>query len=58
MLLYEKDSLTLNHYLRLDENHPYLQELRTSWANNIRSAFDTLPRFNWESTGPAASLCD
>ena len=32
--------------------HPYLTELRNSWANNIRSAFDALPRFNWETAGP------
>jgi putative proteasome-type protease len=49
ILIYEKDSFTLNRYMRLDENHAYLKELRTSWANNIRSAFDALPRFNWES---------
>ncbi len=58
MLLYKKDSLTLNHYLRLDESHLYLQELRTSWANNLRVAFDNLPRFNWETTGPAEPLGD
>jgi len=51
VLLYEKDSLTLKRYMRLDEHHPYLLELRSSWANNIHSAFDVLPRFNWESAG-------
>jgi putative proteasome-type protease len=49
ILIYEKDSLSLNRYMRLDENHAYLRELRDTWANNIRLAFDTLPRFNWES---------
>ena len=58
MLLYEKDSLSLNHYMRLDEDHPYLRELRTSWADNIRSAFDSLPRFNWEAAGSDVTLCD
>ena len=52
MLIYENDSLSLNRYMRLDENHPYLSELRSSWGNNIRSAFNDLPRFNWESAGP------
>jgi putative proteasome-type protease len=51
MLIYVKDSLSLNRYMRLDENHPYLLELRNSWASNIRSAFDALPRFNWEANG-------
>ena len=51
MLLYEKDTLSLKRYMRLDEKHPYLRELRSSWAENINSAFDALPRFNWESAG-------
>lgn len=51
ILIYERDSLQLNRYMRLEENHPYLEELRTSWGNNIRNAFDGLPRFNWEAAG-------
>ncbi len=52
ILIYEKDSLSLNRYMRLDEKHPYLIELRSSWSTNIRTAFNSLPRFNWESAGP------
>jgi putative proteasome-type protease len=52
VLIYEKDSMTLNRYLRLDEHHPYLNELRNAWSDNIREAFNTLPRFLWENTGP------
>ncbi len=52
LLIYEKDSLTLDRYMRLDERHPYLTELRASWADNLRSAFEALPSFNWETAGP------
>lgn len=52
MLIYEKDRLTLNRYMRLDEQHAYLTRLRSSWSDNIRSAFDALPRFNSEYAGP------
>ena len=52
MLIYEKDSLTQKRYMRFDEHHPYYFELRTKWADNIRTAFNTLPPFNWESAGP------
>jgi putative proteasome-type protease len=55
MLIYEKDSLKLDRYMRLDENHPYLSQLRSNWADHIRSAFDALPPFNWESAGPPPS---
>ncbi len=52
VLIYRKDSLELSRYMRLDENHAYLNELRRSWAENLRTAFDALPQFNWESAGP------
>jgi len=52
VLLYEAGSLTFNRYLRLDGQNDYLSGLRTAWAGNIRTAFNELPRFNWESAGP------
>lgn len=43
-LFYEKDSLQpYSRYLMLEENHPYLAQLRQSWDDNIRLAFDNLP---------------
>jgi len=49
VLIYEKDRLSLNHYIRMDEGHEYLDELQKSWSSNLRMAFNTLPPFNWES---------
>ncbi|HBD13102.1 MAG TPA: peptidase [Porticoccaceae bacterium] len=51
VLLYEKDSLVFNRYMRLDEDHPYLIEVRKRWAASLKEAFNTLPRFNWETAG-------
>ncbi|MDX1697118.1 MAG: hypothetical protein R3308_02480 [Thiohalobacterales bacterium] len=51
LLIYEKDALTLKRYMRLDETHPYLIALRQSWAENLRAAFDALPRFEQEQGG-------
>lgn len=43
-LFYEKDSLQpYERYFMLEENHPYLAQLRESWDDNIRLAFDNLP---------------
>ena len=43
-LFYEKDSLQPHsRYIMLEENHPYLAQLRQSWDDNIRLAFDNLP---------------
>jgi putative proteasome-type protease len=45
LLLYQRDSLVLDRYRRLDEDDPYLRALRNSWAENIRHAIATLPSF-------------
>ena len=43
-LFYRKDSLQPNErYCKLEEHHPYLAEVRESWDDSIRSAFDNLP---------------
>lgn len=43
-LFYRKDSLLpQEQYCKLEENHPYLSELRQSWDDNIRLAFENLP---------------
>jgi putative proteasome-type protease len=55
LLIYEADSLQFNRYLCLEENDPYLMELRDSWAKNIRAAFDTLPDFNRRTDGSPPS---
>lgn len=51
LLIYEKDSLRLTRYLCLSEDDPYLVELRHSWAENIRAAFNNLPNFNRQTDG-------
>lgn len=45
LLLYQRDSLVLDRYRRLDEDDPYLRALRNSWAENIRHAIAALPPF-------------
>ena len=43
-LFYRKDSIQPHErYCKLEENHPYLTELRESWDDSIRTAFDKLP---------------
>ena len=51
LLIYEKDSLVFNRYLCLEENDPYLMALRSSWAANIREAFENLPDFDRRTDG-------
>ncbi len=43
-LFYQTGSLKpQSQYFKLDEHHPYLAELRQSWDDNIRQAFNNLP---------------
>ena len=43
-LFYRKDSLQPHElYCLLEERHPYLSDLRQSWDDNIRLAFENLP---------------
>jgi len=43
-LFYRRDSLMPHEqYCLLEEDHPYLADLRKAWDDNIRLAFDNLP---------------
>ena len=43
-LFYRNDSLDgFQHYIKLEENHPYLTRIRQTWDESIRSAFQQLP---------------
>jgi putative proteasome-type protease len=47
VLVYEKDSLRLDHRLRLDADDPYLLKLKKGWDNAVKQAFRELPRLDW-----------
>jgi len=48
LVMYRKDSLRINYRFKFDAESEYYQKLRQAWANNIRKAFYSLPRFDWE----------
>ncbi len=47
LLIYRKDSLKLGHRYRLDDDSPYLRELRKNWDDRLKEAFRQLPRIEW-----------
>lgn len=49
VLVYERESLTFDHYLCLEADDDYLRSLTQAWDTNIKRAFTDLPRFDWES---------
>jgi len=53
---YRKDSFVLGYRWKYDEADPYLVELRSKWNSGIRSAFERLPKFDWESLSDQSQM--
>ena len=52
-LFYRRDSLLKwDKYVQLDDDHPYLTQIRKSWDENIKKAFDQLPAIDQSSEVP------
>ncbi|AKJ94530.1 MULTISPECIES: proteasome-type protease [Thioalkalivibrio] len=49
VMVYERGTLTFDHYLCLETDDDYLRSLTQAWDMNIKKAFTDLPRFDWES---------
>jgi putative proteasome-type protease len=48
LMLYRRDRFLPDRELRLDFQSPYYAQIQSAWALGLRSAFDGLPRFDWE----------
>ncbi len=48
VLIYRNESLRIDHRFKFDLESEYYRQLRQAWAENIRKAFESLPRFDWE----------
>mgnify|MGYP003334389324 CR=1 FL=1 len=47
VLLYSRDSLDLEHHYRFEEDSEYLRQLKNSWHERLRDAFNGLPPIAW-----------
>ena len=47
--VYDRDQFTSGHYLRFDEDAPYLRLLGKRWNQKLIEAFGTLPEISWDS---------
>lgn len=47
LLSYRKDSLRIEHYLRLNEDNDYLIDIKRSWNESLLTAFRGLPPVRW-----------
>jgi len=48
VLVYEKDSFELDHYIKMEEDDEYLREIKQAWNQALSDAFSKLPLFHWE----------
>lgn len=53
VLVYEKDSFSTDHYIKLEEDDSYLYEIKHGWNEALQKAFSGLPRFHWEKRSSA-----
>lgn len=48
VLVYEKDSLETDHYIKMEDDDEYLRAIKTAWDEQMKQAFSALPYFEWE----------
>lgn len=49
LLLYKNNSLATSHYLLLNENSQFFNQMSSAWSKGVTTALDSLPRFSWEN---------
>ena len=50
ILLYPADSYNTSNYNRFEEDSKYLRELKKTWDQKLREAFNQLPPLAWASS--------
>lgn len=61
--VYHADNFRLTSHCRFEQNGSFVNELEAAWKQGMQQAFDSLPRFEWESgqgdgTGPGSPECE
>ncbi|MGB1580035.1 MAG: peptidase [Nevskiales bacterium] len=48
VVVYRRDSLTLDWQMQFDYSDPFYNQLQSEWTRQLEMAFHALPRFYWE----------
>lgn len=48
LIMYEADSFTIKHQLKLRVGDPYLAKIRRLWEVSVRQAFEQMPNIDWQ----------
>jgi putative proteasome-type protease len=49
LVMYEADSLQIQHQVRLRVGDPYLAKVRKRWESSLRQAFEHMPEIEWDT---------
>jgi len=50
LLIYENNSLAVNHFVTIDERNAYFQMIRSTWGQQLKAVFDSLEVPHWETS--------
>jgi putative proteasome-type protease len=56
--VYSPDQFQLASHCRFEQNGSFVNELEAAWKQGMQQAFNSLPRFEWESGQPGKSSHD
>lgn len=48
LMIYKNNSLTIGHYLLLDDKSEFFSNMSSTWSEGITLAIEGLPQFDWE----------
>lgn len=48
VLVYETNSFSTHHYVKLEADDKYLHDIKRAWDETLKAGFQSLPRFEWE----------
>lgn len=48
LVMYEADTFSVRHRVRLPLGDPYLEKMRRHWENSLRQAFEQMPDIDWK----------
>ena len=51
LLRYRRDALSIDPMMRLEDDDPYLNQVRSHWNDSLRSALESLPTPAWMTPG-------
>lgn len=56
VLVYETNSFSTHHYVKMEADDAYLHDIKRAWDDTLKAGFQSLPRFEWERRSQSAGI--